>query len=147
MIAFALGCPPQLQHDYFNLDRHNPYASAKMLARLAYARELPAALVQKTHKTSYALMARRMFHNSASTLYALATRPMLLDEWGLVDQARFRRQLMAYIVAMEDPNANPGIHYHYLRGVCDLETWLRRFSGTRAQIETRLKLQPLRRLL
>ena len=147
MIAFALTCPPQVHHDYFNLDRANPYASAKMLARLAYRSELPAALLQKTHKTSYALMARRMFHNSAPALYALTARPMLLHEWGLVDQVAFRRQLMAYIVAMEDPNANPGIHYHYMRGVCDLETWLRQFSGPRAQIEANLKLRPLRRLL
>jgi asparagine synthase (glutamine-hydrolysing) len=147
MIAFALTCPPQVHHDYFNLDRTNPYASAKMLARLAYRRELPPAVLQKTEKTSYALMARRMFHNSASALYALAERPMLLQEWGLVDQATFRRQLMAYIVAMEDPNANPGIHYHFIRGVCDLEIWLRRFSGPRAQIDAHLKVRPLRRLV
>jgi asparagine synthase (glutamine-hydrolysing) len=147
MIAFALTCPPQVHHDYFNLDRTNPYASAKMLARLAYRHELPPAVLQKTGKTSYALMARRMFHNSASALYALTERPMMLQEWGLVDQAEFRRQLMAYIVAMEDPNANPGIHYHVIRGVCDLETWLRRFSGPRAQIDAHLKLRPLRRLV
>ncbi len=147
MIAFALTCPPQLHHDYFNLDRRNPYASAKMLARIAYRHVLPAAVLEKTHKTSYALMARRMFHNSASELYSLASRPMLLDEWGLVDQVTFRRQLMAYIVAMEDPNGNPGIRYHYMRGVCDLETWLRRFSGPRAEIAANLKLRPLRRLL
>ncbi|MEA3119987.1 MAG: hypothetical protein QOI13_3257, partial [Paraburkholderia sp.] len=146
MIAFALTCPPHVHHDYFNLDRTNPYRSAKMLARLAYRRELPPAVLQKTEKTSYALMARRIFHNSASALYALAERPMVLQEWGLVDQTAFRRQLMAYIVAMEDPNANPGIHYHFIRGVCDLETWLRRFSGPRAQIDAHLKLRPLRRL-
>jgi asparagine synthase (glutamine-hydrolysing) len=144
MIAFALTCPPQVHHDYFNLDRSNPYASAKMLARLAYGRVLPRVVLQKTHKTSYALMARRMFHNSASALYALTERPMVLHEWGLVDQTAFRRQLMAYIVAMENPNANPGLRYHYMRGVCDLETWLRRFFGPRAQIDAHLKFQPLR---
>ncbi|PTB21081.1 hypothetical protein C9I57_10235 [Trinickia symbiotica] len=147
VIQFALTCPPHVHHDYFNLDRRNPYASAKMLARLAYRRELPEAITQKTHKTSYASMARRMFHNSAGSLYSLASRPMLLNEWGLVDQSEFRRQLMAYIAAMEDPNANPGIRYHYMRGVYELETWLRRFSGPRAQLEQHLKFRPVRRFL
>jgi asparagine synthase (glutamine-hydrolysing) len=147
MISFALTCPPHFHHDYLNVDRANPYASAKMLARIAYRHELPAAVLQKTHKTSYTLMARRMFHNSATALYALTEEPMTVSEWGLVDQTAFRRELMAYIVAMEDPNANPGLRYHYIRGVCDLETWLRRFSCPRAHLDAQLKMRPLRRLV
>jgi asparagine synthase (glutamine-hydrolysing) len=146
MIAFALACPPHLQHDYRNLDRSNPYATAKMLARKAYQRELPTFVCGKKHKTSYALMARRMFHNSARELYRLTGRPMILHDWGLIDQASFRRHLMAYIVATEDPNADLGTQYHYIRGVTDLETWLIRFSGSRTLIMERLKIQPLRHL-
>lgn len=146
MMAFALSCPPHMHHDYFELDRTNPYASAKMLARLAYRHELPPALCAKTHKTSYAGMARRMFHNSARALYTLAAQPMLLEQWGLVDQKAFRRHLCAYIAATEDPNANLGINYHYIRGVCDLEVWLRRFCGTRAEIDAQLAFRPLRAL-
>jgi asparagine synthase (glutamine-hydrolysing) len=88
-----------------------------------------------------------MFHNSATALYALTEEPMTVSEWGLVDQTAFRRELMAYIVAMEDPNANPGLRYHYIRGVCDLETWLRRFSCPRAHLDAQLKMRPLRRLV
>jgi asparagine synthase (glutamine-hydrolysing) len=145
MIEFAFSCPPHMQHDYFNLDRANPYASSKMLARLAYRNELPHFIWGKTHKTSYALMARSMFQASANALFRLTERPMLVHEWGLVDQPSFRRHLMAYIIATEDPNANLGLNYHYIRGVTDLERWLVRFSASRAQIEAHLKLRALTR--
>jgi len=143
MIAFALTCPPHVQHDYSNLDRNNPYATSKMLARQAYRDQLPAFVCDKTHKTSYAQMARRMFSNSAAALYKLTQRPMLAQEWDLIDQACFTRHLMAYIVSMDDPNANPGLQFHYIRGVADMEGWLMRFTGPREQIKKQLRIQAL----
>lgn len=146
MISFALACPPHFHHDYRRLDRANPYATSKMLARNAYRDILPDFATGKKSKTSYALMARRMFHNSARALLHLTNRPMLLNDWELVDQARFRRHLMAYIVATEDPNAQLGTRYHYIRGVTDLESWLMKFSGARTSVVKHLKFRPLRAL-
>ncbi|RQZ41214.1 asparagine synthase [Burkholderia sp. Bp9090] len=146
MISFALACPPHLHHDYRRLNRANPYATSKMLARNAYRGALPDFATEKKSKTSYALMARRMFRNSAGALRRLTDRPMILNDWGLVDQARFRRHLTAYIVATEDPNAQLGTQYHYIRGVTDLEAWLVRFSGARATVVKHLKFRPLRAL-
>lgn len=117
-----------------------------MLARNAYREILPDFAIDKKSKTSYALMARRMFRNSARALLHLTNRPMLLNDWGLVDQARFRRHLMAYIVATEDPNAQLGTQYHYIRGVTDLESWLMKFSGNRTSVAKHLKFRPLRAL-
>ncbi|RCJ03938.1 hypothetical protein DDK22_34555 [Cupriavidus necator] len=91
-------------------------------------------------------MARRMFHNSASSLLSLADRSMILNGWGLVDQVRFRRHLMAYIVATEDPNTQLGTQYHYIRGVTDLEAWLVKFSGARPSVVKHLKFRPARSL-
>jgi asparagine synthase (glutamine-hydrolysing) len=146
MISFALACPPHLHHDYRRLNRANPYATSKMLARNAYRDALPAFAAEKTNKTSYAPMARRMFHNSASSLLSLADRSMILNDWGLVDQVRFRRHLMAYIVATEDPNTQLGTQYHYIRGVTDLEAWLVKFSGARPSVVKHLKFRPARSL-
>jgi asparagine synthase (glutamine-hydrolysing) len=146
MISFALACPPHFHHDYRRLDRTNPYATSKMLARNAYREILPDFATEKKTKTSYALMARRMFHNSARALLHLTNRPMVLNDWGLVDQARFRRRLMAYIVATEDPNTQLGSQYHYIRGVTDLESWLMKFSAPRTSVTTHLKFRPLRAL-
>ncbi|WP_206951345.1 asparagine synthase-related protein [Trinickia acidisoli] len=147
MIAFALSTPPHVHHDYQRLDRANPYAVSKRLARAAYRDQLPDFIHGKTHKTSYALMARRMFHNSAAALYRLTEKPMLLHRSGLVDQPSFRRHLLAYIVATEDPNADLGTHYHFIRGVADLEAWLRRFSRPRTQLAADLSIRPLCALL
>ncbi|SDV47384.1 asparagine synthase-related protein [Chitinasiproducens palmae] len=146
MIAFTLACPPHLHHDYRRLDRANPYATAKMLARNAYRDVLPALASDKRGKTSYALMARRMFRNSAGALLRLTEQRMILSDWGLVDQAKFREHLLAYIVASDDPNAQFGCDYHFMRGVTDLETWLGRFSGPRHAVAARLKFRPLRAL-
>jgi asparagine synthase (glutamine-hydrolysing) len=146
MISFALSCPPHLHHDYRRLNRENPYATSKMLARNAYQGVLPDFATGKTNKTSYALMARRMFHNSAKALLRLTDRPMILSDWGLIDQTQFRRHLMAYIVATEDPNAQLGTQYHYIRGVTGLETWLTKFTGARTLVVEHLKFRPLRAL-
>jgi asparagine synthase (glutamine-hydrolysing) len=88
-------------------------------------------------------MARRMFQNSSAALYRMTEKPMLLHQRGMVDQPSFRRHLLAYIVATEDPNANLGINYHFIRGVTDLETWLRQFSGSRAQLIRTISIRPL----
>ncbi len=146
MVAFALACPPHLHHDFKHLDRNNPYATSKMLARNAYREVLPKFATEKASKTSYGLMARKMFQNSAKALIQLSGQPMILNDWGLVDQVRFRRHLIAYIVATEDPNAELGTRYHYIRGVIDLETWLAKFSGSRHEVVKRLKFAPLRAL-
>ena len=144
MIAFSFSVPPHAHHDYRNLDPRNAYATSKKLARAAYQDQLPSYIYGKTHKTSYALMARRIFHNSARALYRITEEPMLLHQKGLIDQPTFQRHLLAYIIATEDPNANLGVNYHFIRGVTDLETWLRRFSCTRAQFNERISILPLR---
>lgn len=144
MLAFAFACPPHLQHDYRELDVSNAYASAKMLARRAYRKDLPSFVFSKKTETSYALMARRMFQNSSPEFYQLTERPMLLRERGLIDQECFKRYLMAYIIATTDPNAALGVRYHYLRGILDLETWLIKFSDTKAAVKDRIKIRPLR---
>jgi asparagine synthase (glutamine-hydrolysing) len=144
MIAFALSCPPHLHHDYRHLNRANPYATSKMLARNAYREALPDFAINKKSKTSYALMARRMFYNSARALLRLTDRPMILNDWELIDQAQFRRHLMAYIIATEDPNAQLGTQYHYIRGIADLEVWLMKFTGARISIVKHLRFRPLR---
>jgi asparagine synthase (glutamine-hydrolysing) len=143
IIRFAFEVPPHIHFDYLKLDRRNPYAVSKMLARDAYVDHLPAFIYGKTHKTSYALMARQIFQNSAPTLYHIAEQPMVLHELQLVDQEIFRRHVLAYILATEDPNANLGINYHFIRGVVDLEVWLRRFSGSRERIVDQLRFRPL----
>jgi asparagine synthase (glutamine-hydrolysing) len=143
MIAFALSVPPHVHHNYERFNPANPYATSKHLARSAYRDQLPAFVCEKTHKTSYALMARRMFQNSSAALYRMTEKPMLLHQRGMVDQPSFRRHLLAYIVATEDPNANLGINYHFIRGVTDLETWLRQFSGSRAQLIRTISIRPL----
>ena len=147
MIAFALSVPPHVHHDYQRFNPANPYATSKHLARSAYRDQLPAFIREKTHKTSYALMARRMFQNSSAGLYRMTEEPMLLHQRGMVDQPSFRQHLLAYIVATEDPNANLGINYHFIRGVTDLETWLRQFSGSRTQLVQRISIRPLRPVL
>ena len=144
MQAFALSCPPQALHDYRHLEADNPYRTAKQLAREAYRRELPDFLCDKAGKTSYAMMARRMIQNSAARLYGLTERPMLLHERGWVDQALFRRHLLAYLIATEDPNADLGLRHHFMRGVADLEVWLRRFSAPPRQVLDQLRVRLLR---
>ena len=146
MMDFALSCPPHLHHDYERVRLSNPYATSKRLARKAYCNVLPDYATNKKIKTSYALMARRMFQNSREQILDLARRPMVTHEWGLIDQKIFRRYLTAYIIATEDPNAQLGPLYHYIRGVIDLENWLARLSGTRAEVIERIKFRPLRRL-
>ena len=143
MLRFAFTCAPHHQHDYRKLDRKNTYRTAKMLARQAYRDELPAFVLDKERKTSYALMARRMLQNSACDLYLLTEQPMRLHELGLINQSIFKSYLTAYIVATEDPNNDLGLLYHYIRGVTDLEVWLRRFSGTREQIKQQLIFSPV----
>jgi asparagine synthase (glutamine-hydrolysing) len=146
MISFALTCPPHFHFDHKNLDRNNPYATSKMLARNAYRTTLPPFASEKRHKTSYALMARKMFLNSAKDLLRLATDNMILNDWGIVNQDVFRKHVIAYTIVTEDPNAQLGTQYHFLRGVADLEKWIATFSGTRSEINQRLKFRPLRAL-
>jgi len=146
IISLALVCPPHLHHNYKHLNRANPYATSKILARNAYRTVLPDFATDKNSKTSYALMARKMFHNSARELLSLTDRQMILHEWGIIDQNRFRRHLIAYIIATEDPNTQLGTQYHYLRGVTDLEVWLLKFSGARTSVSEHLKFHPLRAL-
>ena len=50
---------------------------------------------------------------------------------------------MSYIVATEDPNANLGVQYHFIRGVVDLEFWIARFSVTRTHVQNQLKIRAL----
>jgi asparagine synthase (glutamine-hydrolysing) len=69
---------------------------------------------------------------------------MILNDWELIDQAQFRRHLMAYIIATEDPNAQLGTQYHYIRGIADLEVWLMKFTGARISIVKHLRFRPLR---
>lgn len=144
MIRFAFQVPPHHHFDYFRLDKANPYAASKVLAREAYVDCLPSFICGKTHKTSYALMARQIFQNSAPELYRIVSEPMELHDRQLIDQETFRRHVLAYIVATEDPNANLGINYHFIRGVIDLEVWVRRFSGSRARVIDQLQFRPLR---
>ena len=117
-----------------------------MLARSAYRNVLPDCAINKESKTSYALMARRMFQNSRNEMLDLAQRPMLTQDWNLIDQKIFRKYLTAYVIATEDPNAQLGPLYHYIRGVVDLENWLAKLSGTRAEVIERIKFRPLRHL-
>ncbi|WP_157835544.1 asparagine synthase-related protein [Photorhabdus australis] len=144
MTAFTLSCPPHLNHDYKRLNLANPYPTSKMLARKAYSNILPNFVTDKQSKTSYALMARRMFYNSAKEMLRLTDRPMILDSWKYIDQAKFRRYLIAYIIATEDPNTQLGVEYHYLRGVIDLEAWLMKFTQERTSVINYLKFSPLR---
>ena len=144
MVSFALTCPPHMHHDYLHLQLSNPYATSKILARESYRALLPTCAIDKITKTSYALMARKMFSNSARHLLNLTDNPMILHDHGLINQKLYRRHLIAYIAATEDPNVRLGANYHYLRGVADLEIWLQSFSGSRNSMNRRLKLRPLR---
>lgn len=144
MMQFAFQVPPHHHFDYFRLDKTNPYAASKVLARDAYVDCLPSFIYGKTHKTSYALMARQIFQNSAADLHRITSQRMELHDRQLIDQETFRQHVLAYIIATEDPNANLGVNYHFIRGVIDLEVWVRRFSGSRARIIDQLQFRPLR---
>jgi asparagine synthase (glutamine-hydrolysing) len=145
LVGFAFSCPPHVHHDYTKLSMMNPYPAAKRLAREAYADVLPECATRKEHKTSYALMARKMLLNSRDAILDMVAHPMLTARWGLIDQASFRRHLLAYLIVTEDPNVRLGARYHYVRGVIDLENWLRRLSGTRADLIERIRFRPPRR--
>ena len=144
MLGFLFTCPPHFQHDLDQVSTSKGYAATKMLGRLAFRNTIPSYLIGKRHKTTYAMMARKMFINSNKMVKSIIKGKMLLAEMGIVDQPKFREQFCIFRVAAEDPNFSMGIYYHFLRGVIDLERWLAQWTTNKSNIQEFIRFKPLR---
>jgi asparagine synthase (glutamine-hydrolysing) len=147
LLAFLFRAPTHIHCDYQSLHLGS-YAATKMLARRAYQGVLPDYVRLKKTKTSYAHMARRILLNSRGPLLDLFSVPLPATvELGLIDRDRFWKHLVAMLLRAQDPSNDLGMSYHYLRGVIDLEIWLRTVRSSPACLRQRIRLRPPRALV
>lgn len=144
MIELALRIPPEKQYDHIRGWGYEKfYNGQKMILRNSYRDILPEYITDRETKTEYAFMDRLTFRNEKKNLLNLfnVEKNVEIVNLGIVDYQKFRDNLIANIIKSEDPNCEFGPDYLYLRGMIDMEIWLREMRKGREYVLDRSRPQ------
>jgi asparagine synthase (glutamine-hydrolysing) len=136
VIELVLSLPPEWIVDLSTSNR-SFYRRTRTLTREAFEDIIPGFIRERYTKTTYGHLTVAMMQRNRrfflETMVSSGER-LRTAELGLIDQARFRNQLLALIIRAEDLSSTLDPLAAYARYVIELELWLRAVAAGRERL-------------